>query len=30
MIDPEVLDEAFQEFMMQLQKCINGNGEYAE
>jgi hypothetical protein len=29
-IDRETLDAIFQEWMIRLQKCIDGNGEYGE
>jgi hypothetical protein len=29
-VDRETLDEVFQEWMIRLQKCIDGNGEYVE
>jgi hypothetical protein len=28
--DREILDAVFEEWMAQLQKCIDGNGEYVE
>jgi hypothetical protein len=29
-VDRETLDAVFQEWMIRLQKCIDGNGEYIE
>jgi hypothetical protein len=29
-VDRETLDAVFQEWMIRLQKCIDGNGEYVE
>jgi hypothetical protein len=29
-IDPEILDAVFQEWMIWLPKCIEGNGEYGK
>jgi hypothetical protein len=29
-LDPGTVDAVFQQWMIQLQKCIDGNGEYVE
>jgi hypothetical protein len=29
-VDHEILDAVFQEWMIRLQKCIDGNGEHVE